>query len=179
MRLNKFVREQSQWTEREIKQRGRILANQALEIWPYLQVEESAVEDAKRAELMERGRNRSVEAVQMNAVATALFDELRAWIKGRFPLVIEQPTKREQGVGYYTPDEFLEVLPRRSGLTILLVGDYSEIEDPNDIVEDASEKKYFRNAGAIEPGVFLQIRDRSDIAKAKSAIRQAYDLLDS
>ena len=179
VRLNKFVREQSQWTEREIKQRGEILADQALEIWPDLQVEESAVEDAKRAELMERGRDRSVEAVEMNAIATGLFDELRAWIKKRFPLVIEQPTKREQGIGYYTPDEFLEVLPRRSGLTILLVGDYGEIDDPNGIVEDASEKKYFRNAGAIEPGVFLQIRDRSDIAKAKSAIRQAYDLLDS
>ena len=179
VRLNKFVREQSQWTEREIKQRGGILADQALEIWPYLEVEESAVEDAKRAELMERGRDRSVEAVEMNTVATALFDELRAWIKERFPLVIEQPTKREQGIGYYTPYEFLEILPRTSGLQILLVGDYGEIDDPSDIVEDASEQKYFRNAGDIEPGVFMRIKDSSDIAKAKPAIRQAYDLLDS
>ena len=179
VRLNRFVREQSQWTEKEISQRGENLAAQALEIWPQLQVEESAIEDAKRAELMERGRDRSVEAVEMNTVATALFDELRAWIKERFPLVIEQPTKREQGIGYYTPYEFLEILPRTSGLQILLVGDYGEIDDPNDIVEDASEKKYFRNAGDIEPGVFMRIKDSSDIAKAKPAIRQAYEQLDS
>ena len=156
-----------------------ILADKALEIWPYLQVEESAVEDAKRAELMERGRDRSVEAVEMNTVATALFNELRVWIKERFPRLYEQPTKREQGIGYYTPYEFIEVLPRTSGLQILLVGDYGEIDDPNDIVEDASEKKYFRNAGDIEPGVFMLIKDSSDIAKAKPAIRQAYEQLDS
>ena len=179
VRLNRFVREQSQWTEKEISQRGENLAAQALEIWPQLQVEESAIEDAKRAELMERGRDRSVEAVEMNTVATALFNELRVWIKERFPRLYEQPTKREQGIGYYTPYEFLEILPRTSGLQILLVGDYGEIDDPNDIVEDASEKKYFRNAGDIEPGVFMLIKDSSDIAKAKPAIRQAYEQLDS
>ncbi len=179
VRLNRFVREQSQWTEKEISQRGENLAAQALEIWPQLQVEDSAIEDAKLAELMERGRDRSVEAVEMNTVATALFNELRAWIKERFPRLYEQPTKREQGIGYYTPYEFLEVLPRTSGLQILLVGDYGEIDDPNDIVEDASEKKYFRNAGDIEPGVFMLIKDSSDIAKAKPAIRQAYEQLDS
>ena len=179
VRLNRFVREQSQWTEKEISQRGENLAAQALEIWPQLQVEESAIEDAKRADLMERGRGRSVEAVEMDARATALFSELRAWIKERFPRLYEQPTMREQGIGYYTPYEFLEVLPRASSLLILLVGDYGEIDDPNDIVEDASEKKYFRNAGDIEPGVFMLIKDSSDIAKAKPAIRQAYEQLDS
>lgn len=178
VRLNKFVREQSQWTEKEIKQRGEILADQALEIWPHLQVEESAVEDAKRAELMERGKDRLVEAVEMNTVATALFNELRVWIKERFPGLTEQPTARERGIGYYTPYEFLEILPRQSSLLILLVGDYGEIDDPNGIVEDASERKYFHNSGDIEPGVFLQIRDSSDITKAKPAIRHAYDLLD-
>jgi Protein of unknown function (DUF1524) len=34
IRLNKFIREQNQWTPMEIEQRGELLADRSLKIWP-------------------------------------------------------------------------------------------------------------------------------------------------
>ena len=38
VRLNKFVREQQQWTATEMEKRGKQLAERALRIWPYPRV---------------------------------------------------------------------------------------------------------------------------------------------
>lgn len=35
VRLNRFVREQSEWTETQMEERGKLLAERALTIWPY------------------------------------------------------------------------------------------------------------------------------------------------
>ncbi len=38
VRLNQYVRKQSEWTAEQMEERGRILAERALEIWPYPQI---------------------------------------------------------------------------------------------------------------------------------------------
>jgi hypothetical protein len=58
VRLNKFVREKLQWTPTEMEQRSKLLADRALEIWPALEVDSAAIEQAKQAELRELAERR-------------------------------------------------------------------------------------------------------------------------
>jgi predicted transport protein len=78
-------------------------------------------------------------------------------------------------VSYHGPAFFLEVLPRKTRLTLLLPLDFNEVDDPSEAAEDASEHKFFVNA-EYEGGVYFPIWVPDDIEKALPAIRQAREL---
>jgi len=173
VRLNKFVREQSCWTPTEIDQRGQLLADRALEIWPALEVDSAAIEQAKQAELRELAERRDVGKVPMTAAARDLFERLRPRIHEIDPAILE--LAETKSVSYHAPGFFLEVLPRKHRLLLLLPLDHSEIEDPHGLSEDATGWKFLFYA-KHEGGVLLRIKEESDIEHALPIIRQAYSL---
>ncbi len=172
-RLNKFVREQHQWTPFEIEHRNQLLTDQALKIWPSLVVDAAAVERAKQAELRELAERRDVAKVPMSNAARSLFDELRPQITEIAPTILE--LAESKSVSYHAPAFFLEVLPRKHKLLLLLPLDHSEIEDPHGLSEDATEWKFLFYA-KHEGGVLLRIKDEQDIEHALPIIRVAYSL---
>lgn len=123
VRLNKFVREQSQWTETEMEQRGRSLAKYSLEIWPALHVDDAAIEAARQDELRELAKKRDVSKVPMTTAARKLFDQLSPKLKELDAEVLELAEKKS--VSYHAPVFFLEVLPRKHRLVLLLPLDYN------------------------------------------------------
>jgi uncharacterized protein with ParB-like and HNH nuclease domain/predicted transport protein len=173
VRLNKFVREQSHWTPTEIEQRSQLLADRALEIWPALEVDSAAIEQAKQAELRELAERRDVAKVPMSAAARELFEKLRPRFQEIDPAILE--LAESKSVSYHAPGFFLEVLPRKHKLLFLLPLDHSEIEDPHGLSEDATEWKFLFYA-KHEGGVLLRIKDEQDIEHAMPVIRQAYSL---
>lgn len=173
VRLNKFVREQSQWTPTEIEQRSQLLADRALEIWPALEVDSAAIEQAKQAELRALAERRDVAKVPMSAAARDLFETLRPRIREIDPAILE--LAESKSVSYHASGFFLEVLPRKHKLLFLLPLDHSEIEDPHGLSEDATEWKFLFYA-KHEGGVLLRIKDEQDIEHALPIIRQAYSL---
>ena len=80
-----------------------------------------------------------------------------------------------KSVSFHAPNFFLEVLPRKHRLTLLLPLDFSEIDDPTGIAEDATEWKFFFYA-KYEGGVSIKIKEAGDIEHAIPIIRQAYSL---
>jgi predicted transport protein len=173
VRLNKFIREQSAWTESEIDERGSLLAKRALVIWPSLKVDESLVAAAEQQEMLIRAARRNVGDVDMSEVARKLFDELRKHILVMGDSVIELPETKT--VSYHGPDFFLEVLPRKRRLTLLLPLDFNEIDDPHSIADDATEWKFFFYA-KHEGGVSIRINEMEQISQALPIIKQAYNL---
>jgi predicted transport protein len=173
VRLNKFVREQLQWTPTEMEQRSKLLADRALEIWPALEVDSAAIEQAKQAELRELAERRDVAKVPMSAAARELFETLRPRIHEVDPAILE--LAESKSVSYHAPGFFLEVLPRKHKLLLLLPLDHSEIEDPYGLSEDAKEWKFLFYA-KHEGGVLLRIKQERDIEHALPIIRQAYSL---
>jgi uncharacterized protein with ParB-like and HNH nuclease domain/predicted transport protein len=171
VRLNKFVREQLQWTPTEMEQRSKLLADRALEIWPALEVDSAAIEQAKQAELRELAERRDVAKVPMSAVARELFETLRPRIHEVDPAILE--LAESKSVSYHAPGFFLEVLPRKHKLLLLLPLDHSEIQDPHGLSEDATEWKFLFYA-KHEGGVLLRIKVEQDIEHALPIIRQAY-----
>ena len=173
VRLNKLVREKETWTASEIRERGQILAHQALEVWPNLEVYQSLINAASEAELRDQAERRDVTRVQMSAVARELFEALRVKIRDIAPDVIELAEQRS--VSYHRPTFFLEAVPRKYGVCLLLALDFNEIEDPTGLAQDTSQWKFIVNA-AYDAGVYMLLSEQGDIDSAMPIIRKAHEL---
>jgi uncharacterized protein with ParB-like and HNH nuclease domain/predicted transport protein len=173
IRLNKYVRKQDAWTQREMQRRGKELASQALEIWPPLVVDQALVDAANVAEMRERAQRRDVNKVPMDSSARLLFNLLRNEVRAIDPEIIE--IAEPKSVSYHGPGFFLEVLPRKSRILLLLPLDFNEVEDTSDLVQDTSQWKFFVNA-VYEGGAFIRVDSEALIEKALPIVRLAYEL---
>jgi predicted transport protein len=171
VRLNKYVREQSQWTAKEMEARGEELGERALKIWSALEADQGLVKEADVREKRELASRRDVTQVQMSPTARKFFDTLSDEIK-RWGDVIELAEGRS--VSYHAPNFFLEVLPRKYELHLLLPLDFSEVHDPNEIAEDTSQRTFIPNANH-DGGVLLYVWDQKSVEAAIPIIRQAYN----
>lgn len=172
VRLNKFVREQSEWTPVEMQKRAKALASKALAVWPLLVVDPSLIDAAKVAEMQLLSQQQDTAKVPMSGDARLLFDELRLKVLEIDTSIIE--LAEQKSVSYHGPAFFLEILPRKNRITLLLDLEFNEVDDPLEIARDASEFKFLVNA-VHEGGVLISIWDSGDIEKSLPLIRQAWE----
>jgi predicted transport protein len=169
-RLNKFVRDQPAWGAETMKVRTDALAQQAIEAWPALNVARSLIDAANRDEMRKLAARQDLSKVKMSTEARSLFEELRRRVLALDGEVLE--LAEANSVSYHGPNFFLEVLPRRHRLALLLPLHFNEIEDPSGLARDATEWKFIVNA-QHEGGVSLSITDADAIEGALPLIRQA------
>ena len=108
----------------------------------------------------------------MSEEARTLFDQLRVKVLEIDTNVIE--LAEQKSVSYHGPGFFLEILPRKNRITLLLDLDFNEVDDPSNIARDASEYKFLVNA-VHEGGVLVSILDANKIKKSLPLIRQAWE----
>jgi uncharacterized protein with ParB-like and HNH nuclease domain/predicted transport protein len=173
VRLNRFVREQSVWTAKEIKRRGEELARRAVQIWPNLSVDPKLVEKARAAEIRNRAQRRDVSKVTMSPAARYLFEMLRPRILEMDQNIIE--LAEQHSVSYHGPAFFLEVLPRKNRIGLLFALDYNEVEDPDEMVQDATQWAFIVNS-QYEGGAYVLVGSDVDVERVLPIIRQAYEL---
>jgi predicted transport protein len=104
-------------------------------------------------------------------VPRSLFEVLRARVKALDSGILE--LAEPHSISYHGPAFFLEVLPRRYKLTLLLALDFNEVDDPLGFAKNASERKFFVHARP-EGGVSATIWDKIAIENALPLIRQAH-----
>lgn len=172
LRLNKFVREQNKWTATEIEQRGSTLAAVALQIWPALQVDDALVRAQEMNERKLAAAKHSVDDFEFEREARDIFEHLRAQILSLGEDVIELCGSRT--VTYRVYEFFVEVIPRKGRLSLLLNVDYDECDDPTGRAKDANEFAFVQNASE-KGGVLFSVREQDDVAPAMHLIRQAYE----
>lgn len=172
VRLNRYVREQAAWTSREMEERGKTLASQALSVWRPLVVDRALIDAAEQAEMRARAKHRDVGKVVMTPTARDLFEVVRTSIVAMDGSIIEYA--EQKSVSYYGPDFFLEVLPRKNHVALLLNLEFGEIDDPAGAAEDASRWKFVVNA-VHSGGVLIDVVDPSSVAKALPMIRRAFE----
>lgn len=171
LRLNKFIREQSTWDAATIEHRGHLLAAKALEVWPALVVDALAVKKRELDEYKALAANYSVNGVEMDEVTKNLFESLRPHIQALGTDVVELP--HERSVVYRVFDFFVEIIPRKQRLSLLMNLDFSECEDPTGKSRDATELAFI--IGATESGgVIYSIDSMNDLPGAMHVMRQAY-----
>lgn len=171
VRLNRSVRDQVVWTEIQMEERGRQLASRAVSIWPALHVDRHIV-DAERAEQLRNTAKRSeLSSIPMTSESKGLFAELRSRVLGINENVIEKAER--MSVTYHCPSFFLEVLPRKRKLVLLLDLEFSELGPVSCDARDATQWKFFVHS-VYSGGVFVAIRDSHDIEAALPLILMAH-----
>jgi predicted transport protein len=174
VRLNQDVRDALVWTEAEMSARGARLASRALTVWPRLDADTKMIRAMEREELKTRAASRRVDKVEMTDEATALFTALRSRIRTEFPEVIEMAETKS--VSYHDPDFFLEVIPRKRGLGLLIGIDYNEVDGPDETVRDTANYSFVMNA-SYQGGVLINLRDQDQLEQAMRVITQAHTLI--
>jgi uncharacterized protein with ParB-like and HNH nuclease domain/predicted transport protein len=172
LRLNKFIREQTMWTATEIEKRGKNLAVRAIDVWPALVVDMESVKAAELEDLKDQAAKYSLDKLEFDPESEALFALLRAQIVGLGDDVIE--LCGASSVTYRVYDFFVEVIPRRRRLSLLLNLDYEECDDPTQRAHDATEYAYIAHASE-SGGVLFNIGDETHIGPAIHLVRQAYE----
>jgi predicted transport protein len=119
------------------------LAQRAIEAWPVLSVAKSLITVANREEMRKLAARQDLSTVKMSTEARALFEELRKRVLALDSDVLELADPNS--VSYYGPNFFLEVLPRRYRLALLLPLDFNEIDDPSGLARDARSLSSMRS----------------------------------
>ena len=172
LRLNKFVKNQTKWTESEIEKRGKLLAASALKIWAPMQIDADAVRQAKLQRMREEASGYNEQSLSLDEGTKALFNAMRMEILSIGADVME--IFRAKSVTYRVFDYFVEVIPRKQHLTLLFNIDFEECDDPSQLARDASNKAFIINASE-EGGVILQVWSPEDFPAALHIVRQAYE----
>jgi predicted transport protein len=172
LRLNKPMRESKVWTPKEMKARGQALAVKALKIWPPLVVDKALVRAAELEEMKSQASRFSAKTLAMEPAMRKLFEALRPKILELGPDVVE--LFAEKSVVYRVFDFFLEILPRKQYLTLLLNLDFDECDVPHDELWDTTKYSYVANA-TEEGGVGFGLAEIKDIPSAMHYVQLAYN----
>lgn len=172
LRLNKFIREQSTWDAKAIEQRGKLLAEKAVTVWRPLVVDLLAVKQRELEEHKALAANYRIENLELDDTAKKLLEALRPQIQALGADVVELPNDRS--VIYRVFDFFVEIIPRKQRLSLLLNLDFADCEDPSGKARDATEYAFI--IGATEAGgVLYNLESQDDVPAAINVVRQAYE----
>ncbi len=174
VRLNRFVRERSEWTTRQMRTRAKRLVARALDIWPSVDVASALVEQAEIKELRERAAARSPASLSMSAAARRLFRRLDEDVRGLGALIVT--VERRSACYYVGSNLVLEMLPQKWGVRLLLDIEYSEVDDAGELAQDANDWKFISNAAYGDWGVLVDVGREEQINAAIAIVRQAVNM---
>lgn len=178
VRLNEYVRNQTQWTESEMEERGRILAKRAVEIWPHHQADEKLILDEEIQELRARADERNSDSLEMSDSVRKLLHAIRDSIRemGDAIAIIEN-----KSVCYYNNSAkfFAEILPMAYYVRLLIPLDFDEIHDPEGLSDDATTWHFLPNVTHRDCGVLIDIQEKQQIAAVMQMVRQAFSMAES
>jgi len=154
-----------------MEKRGKEWANRGVSIWPALAVDMVVVRAAELEERKAQAAKYSLDKLSFDPEAKALFDALRLQILALGHDVIE--LNAQNSVSYHIIDFFVEVMPRRQYLVLIVNLDFAECHDPSRIATDGSKRRYINNASNAG-GTLFQLRTPAQIKAAIHVIRQGY-----
>ena len=175
VRLNRYVKEQSKWTCVEMEERGNILAERALEIWPHHEADEKLVAEDKLKELRTKSAERNPDDLEMRSDVRSLLNEIRDLTRefGEVTEVVEG-----KSVNYYDSSAsfFAESLPMTRFVRVLIPIDFDEVYDPSGLASDVTSRKFLPNVIHKDCGVFIDVRESQQVPAAIAVVRQARQL---
>lgn len=175
VRLNADIRDLATWSVEAMDARGRRLAKQALTIWPPCQVTAEEAKETEQAELRRVASKGALERIPVSEDARPLFDRIRQLVASLDTSVIEVP--RAKTVSYHAGDGdfFVELLPRKRRVLVLLNLELGECQHRDDRVRDATDYRWVANA-TNSGGVFYDLTNVDQLDAAMKLVRQAYTL---
>lgn len=173
VRLNEDIRDELQWTIGEIQQRADRLANRALGIWRNHEADTESIQAADIRDLKELAGRRDVGELEMEPAMLKVLDEIRSRIR---ELVDVIEVVERKSICCYGPEFFVELLPKRHAVRLILPLEYSEVDIPEDVIaHDASTQKFVTHRVNTDSDLLVDVRDVSSVTSVLPMIRQALD----
>ena len=173
LRLNRDMRESEQWTEREMEARARRLAEQSITLWPMLQVSPELISRYELEEHKRLSHGKTAKDVSgFNNSTTLLFDQLNQYVNEMgtdISLIIGK-----KNLTFYTLEPFLQAVPRKNYLALVLVLDYERLApEMQELCTDTSDWSFIVNATLS--GVYCELHTENDLGKLAGLMRMAYE----
>lgn len=167
LRLNSYVVKQTKWTEQQIQERARLLAEKAVQIWIYPSLD--AAQLAPYSNKDTTTQKQSIDSYDINDFTRALFEILDLRIMN-----LSSDVKREFKklyIAYKLDTNFVDIVIQKSRLRISLNMKYNQIIDPYAMCRDITGLGRWGN-GDVE----LFFEHTSEIDKVMDLIKQSYNL---
>ncbi len=137
IRLNRYLAKLDHWNEEEIINRAKELANLAIKIWPYPKIDREII-DKYRTRKNKKYRKYTIESdhpyIAKGGTMYSLLEELRKRILNIDSSIKEEILKLY--IAYKTNTNFVDVIPLKSKLRLVLNMKFKEIRDPKNVCKD-------------------------------------------
>ena len=172
VRLNRYVQDQDEWTEMQMRERGEQLAECALKIWPHHKADQDQIHEAKIRKLRVRAAKQTSDNLEMSDDVRRLLDSIQRAVR-ELDDVME--IVENKSVCCYRPGFFAELLPMSYYVRVILPLDSNEVDIPDGLdVHDASGWKFVPNRFHTDCDLLIDIQREDEVAKAMPMIRQAF-----
>lgn len=173
LRLNRDMRESSQWTEREMEARARRLAEQSINLWPMLQVSSELISEYELEEYKRLSYGKTTADVPgFNSTTTTLFSQLESYIKGIGDDITLITGKKN--LTFYTLEPFLQAIPRKNYLALVMALEYDQLTaEIQGLCNNTSDWSFIVNATLR--GVYCELHSENDLDKLDGLIRLSYE----
>lgn len=165
LRLNAYVIKLNEWNEEHIKERARLLAEKAEDIWAYPSM--TAAELAPYQVTEKPAQRYSLETYDINAFTKMLFEALDRRIINLSPDVKREFKKLY--IAYKLDTNFVDIVVQKQRLRISVNMKFSEIYDPKSICRDITGLGRWGN-GDVE----LFLEHTSDVDQVMEIVEQSY-----
>lgn len=165
LRLNAYLVKLTEWNEQHIKERAKLLAEKAEQIWTYPEI--TAAELAPYQVEEEPAQKYTIDSYDINAVTRTLFDMLDRRICNLSPEVKREFKKLY--IAYKLDTNFVDIVVQKQRLRISLNMKFSEIHDPKGLCKDITGLGRWGN-GDVE----VLFEHTSEIDDVMELIEQSY-----
>lgn len=166
LRLNAYLVKLTEWNEQHIKERAKLLADKAEEIWEYPEITDAELAPYRVEE--KPAQKYTIDSYDINAFTKTLFDMIDRRICNLSPNVKREFKKLY--IAYKLDTNFVDIVVQKQRLRISLNMKFSEIHDPKGICRDITGLGRWGN-GDVE--VFFE--HTSEIDDVMELIEQSYN----
>ncbi len=167
LKLNQGLRDLESFGEEHIKKRANVLADWALEIWTYPELDAETLEKYKQKGKREK-KAYDLSSYKFSSHSRELFDILRKEIKALDERITEK--FNQEYISYMFDKNFVDIVPLKNGLKLYLNMPFNELQDEKNLARDMTNKGHLGN-GEIE----VKLETKENIPYCLGLIKQALE----
>ncbi|GHS60221.1 hypothetical protein JP0131_12870 [Helicobacter pylori] len=169
LRLNQSLRDLESFGEKEIKKRANDLADLALKIWTYPNLNAETLEKYKPKKDKKEKKVYDLSSYKFGSHSRELFDILSKGIKALDKRIIEN--FNQDYISYKFSKNFVDIVPlKNGGLKLYLNMKFNELQDEKNLARDMTNKGHLGN-GDIE----VKLEEKENIPYCLGLIKQALE----
>jgi len=169
IRMNKELVKAEHWNEEAIKKRAEMLAGLATQVWAYPQLEPDVVGRYRAVKKQGGAKTYTLEDhPNLTGTMMELFEQLRKRILNLDASVTEEIF--QQYIAYKTTTNFVDIVPQKSRLQLLLNTKFDEIHDPKQLCKDMIGKGHQGNGD-----VAMILSSSEQLDDVMALVRQSFD----